>query len=171
MSHMCACNTSRVAPLVNHLVFLTWHFCTTWRARSTFCGRTLPRATGIVACFSLIKAQSLSVSSHMQRASSRTCYCVWDCDSDSQPPRHSQVLAPSWATRLQPLATRAFSQGLDTIFPFLVLGGRHPPPRLEHVHVRACRHGSRDWRSICSHKPWVNHVISLLLNFPIRKMG
>lgn len=49
-----------------------------------------------------------------------------DCDSDSQPPRHSRVLAPSWATRLQPLATRAFSQGLDTVFPFSALGGRRP---------------------------------------------
>ena len=102
MSHMCACNTSRVAPLVNHLVFLTWHFCTTWRARSTFCGRTLPRATGIVACFSLIKAQSLSVSSHMQRASSRTCYCVWDCDSLSPQgtvrfwPHHGQLGFNHW---------------------------------------------------------------------------
>lgn len=110
---------------VSHLAFLhhmegPFHFL--WRI--------LPRATGIVACFSLIKAQSLSVSSHMQRASSRTCYCAWDCDSDSQPPRHSRVLALSWATRLQPLATRAFSQGLIPYFPF-VLGGRRPPPRLE----------------------------------------
>ena len=122
--------------------FSTWRFCTTWRARSTFCGRTLPRATGGAACFSLTKAQSLSVSSHMQRASSRTCYCAWGCDSDSQPPRRNRVLAPSWATGLQPLATRAFSQGLDTVFPFLILGGRCPPPRLEHVCVRAWGPGS-----------------------------
>lgn len=170
VSRTCACSTSRVAPLVNHLVSPLGVSVPRGGPVPLSAGGLCPEPLGerlasVSQKHSPFQSPAICRGPVLEPATVRGAVTLTPSPQGTIGfwPLHGQLGFNHWQREPSRKAWIPY-------FPFLSWAD----DALLHVwSMYVCERGglALDWRSICSHKPWVNHVISLLLNFPIRKMG